>query len=356
MFACSSSANTQTFYMPVKPFTAAAGKKLTVYVNGSYRDITLEKELKFEAGKITTISVPVEKLYFHDKNVDPASSNVLNVNNVTGMYKDGGWIQTWKTTTASAVTFSNSTPESLIINGKNVSAYVIGKDNATGTVTIKGKAKELIPYVPIEFYASSWNGEKAVMRVEKITGWYNMITYIDLTFDYAKLTQYMAASRITFSGLVPLEQVTYNGKKHLTILDEEPYHKRVSTEQIEALMQNFDDDKTDDLNGFKPTFNGLYAAITNPSSLPSSKNTPLSQMTSEADITAKIIFDKISNKLSGSSIGSLADLIFGSPKQMFETVANMPLEVTLSTVAKGGSEGATDNRILVWGLNSPNVK
>lgn len=348
-----------TLYLAVKPFDAS-GKELTISINGdakkgngASKTITMPAGSKFEAGKVTTITVPVEKLYFHNENVDPATSNVLNVKNVTGMKKSWGF---WNTTTANAVTLSNQTPESMIINGKSVSAYVIGTDKATGTVTIKGKAKELIPYVPIEFYAASWNNHKSVMRVEKITAWYNILVYVELGFDYSKLTQYMSASRITFSGLLPLEQITYNDKKHLTILDEEPYHKRVSKEQIEALMQNFDDDKTDDANGFKPTYDGLYAAITNPSSLPSNKSTPLSQMKSEADITAKIIFDKIFEKLGDGTLGDLASIIFTSPKAMFETVANMPIEVTLSTVAKNGSEGATDNRLVIWGLNSPNVK
>ena len=351
-----------TLYLAVKPFDAS-GKELTISINGdakkgngASKTITMPAGSKFEAGKITTITVPVEKLSFHYENVDPATSNVMNVKS-TGMVQEGKYVKRWVTTTANTVTLGNSTSETMVINGKNVSAYVIGSENAVGTVTIKGKAKELIPYVPIEFYASSWNGEKAVMRVEKITAWYYfLLAYVELSFDYAKLTQYMAASRITFSGLVPLEQAIYNGKKHLTILDEEPYHKRVSKEQIEALMQNFDDDKTDDANGFKPTYDGLYAAITNPSSLPNDKSTPLSQMKSEADITAKIIFDKIFEKLGDGSLGDFAGIIFTSPKAMFETVADMPIQVTLSTVAKGGGEGATDNRIVVWGLNSPNAK
>ena len=351
-----------TLYLAVKPFDAS-GKELTISINGdakkgngASKTITMPAGSKFEAGKITTITVPVEKLSFHYENVDPATSNVMNVKS-TGMVQEGKYVKRWVTTTANTVTLGNSTSETMVINGKNVSAYVIGSENAVGTVTIKGKAKELIPYVPIEFYASSWNGEKAVMRVEKITAWYYfLLAYVELSFDYAKLTQYMAASRITFSGLVPLEQAIYNGKKHLTILDEEPYHKRVSKEQIEALMQNFDDDKTDDANGFKPTYDGLYAAITNPSSLPNDKSTTLSQMKSEADITAKIIFDKIFEKLGDGSLGDFAGIIFTSPKAMFETVADMPIQVTLSTVAKGGGEGATDNRIVVWGLNSPNAK
>ena len=351
-----------TLYLAVKPFDAS-NKVITIAINGTAskgngvsRTVTMPANIDFKAGKITTVTVPVEELSFHHEKVNPASSNVLNVKS-TGMVQEGKYVKRWVTTTANTVTMGNSTSETMVINGKNVSAYVIGSDNAVGTVTIKGKAKELIPYVPIEFYASSWNGEKAVMRVEKITAWYYfLLAYVELPFDYAKLTQYMAASRITFSGLVPLEQAIYNGKKHLTILDEEPYHKRVSKEQIEALMQNCDDDKTDDANGFKPTYDGLYAAITNPSSLPNDKSTPLSQMKSEADITAKIIFDKIFEKLGDGSLGDLAGIIFTSPKAMFETVADMPIQVTLSTVAKNGSEGATDNRIVIWGLNSPNVK
>ena len=43
-------------YAAIKPFTAAAGQKLTLSVNGYSKDITLEKDVTFTAGKIKTLN------------------------------------------------------------------------------------------------------------------------------------------------------------------------------------------------------------------------------------------------------------------------------------------------------------
>ena len=47
--------NTAILYLAIKPFTAAAGSKLVLSVNGYEKELTLEKDVTFTAGKIKTL-------------------------------------------------------------------------------------------------------------------------------------------------------------------------------------------------------------------------------------------------------------------------------------------------------------
>ena len=49
-------------YAAIKPFTAAAGKKLTLSVNGYSKEITLVKDVTFTAGKIKTLNFGYDKV------------------------------------------------------------------------------------------------------------------------------------------------------------------------------------------------------------------------------------------------------------------------------------------------------
>ena len=49
-------------YLAIKPFTAAAGKKLTLSVNGYSKEVTLSKEVTFVAGKIKTLNFAYDKV------------------------------------------------------------------------------------------------------------------------------------------------------------------------------------------------------------------------------------------------------------------------------------------------------
>ncbi|MBR1956048.1 MAG: hypothetical protein IKA13_01880, partial [Bacteroidales bacterium] len=246
------SGESATLYLAVKPFDAS-GKDLTISINGepvkgngASKTIKMPAGSRFEAGKITTITVPVEKFSFHNENVDPATSNVMNVK-ATGM--KAGWFNSWSEQTKNAVVFNNTTEETIIVNGKEVQAYVIGSDGKTGSVTISGKAKELFPYIPIEFYATSF-GDKAVMRVDKISVGFNFWFIITInqiiSMTYANLTEgddplIADVSKLRFSGLLPLERVTVkeNGadNKYAVILDEQPYHKPLSEQKVSDLLK-----------------------------------------------------------------------------------------------------------------------
>lgn len=47
------------FYIPIKPFTAATGSKLSISVNGTEKEKTLESDVTFTAGKIKTLNYTV---------------------------------------------------------------------------------------------------------------------------------------------------------------------------------------------------------------------------------------------------------------------------------------------------------
>jgi len=49
-------------YLAIKPFTAAAGQKLTLSVNGYSKEITLSKDVTFSAGKIKTVNFSYNKV------------------------------------------------------------------------------------------------------------------------------------------------------------------------------------------------------------------------------------------------------------------------------------------------------
>ena len=177
-----------------------------------------------------------------------------------------------------------------------------------------------------------------------------------IKFEYSDLTGLMAASRIRFEGLMQLmqETVTNGTTKHLTVLDEEPIHKLIGEAQIETLLQNFDDDLTD---GKSITYEGLVAAITNPNSI-TRGDYSLASATSPVDITAKIIFDKVDAKLSSHALVSIvASILFNNPREFFQKVAMMPVEVTLETEDVDGPSGDVyDPRVVVWGLNSSAIQ
>lgn len=50
------------FYIAIKPFTAAKGSKLSLSVNGSEKEITLDSDVTFTAGKIKTLNYTVSEI------------------------------------------------------------------------------------------------------------------------------------------------------------------------------------------------------------------------------------------------------------------------------------------------------
>ena len=57
-----SNGSSADFYIVIKPFTAAPGSKLSLSVNGSKKEITLDSAVKFTAGKIKTLNYTVSEI------------------------------------------------------------------------------------------------------------------------------------------------------------------------------------------------------------------------------------------------------------------------------------------------------
>ena len=298
---------TTTLYLAVKPFDAS-GQKLTISINGSTKSVTLPSNVKFEAGKLTKLRVPL-------KLTAPAQSNIFEIN--------GG--------KHASLVGNYSSFETMYINGHKTEVAVLGTPAKPGQVKVGGKPAELINKVPITFYASSYGNNQGVMRVESITADLAIKT---VSFSYAQLSSMMNPARITFSGVLPLEQYKRNGATYITILDENPILKEISIDNINKLLENFDNDLTDTN---KPTFKGLKEAINNSDSIKTEG--------SDACITATCIYNKVlpilQKKLPEFVGSTVSDLIFrfvlDSPEGMFSALNLANIEVVLSTVDKNAS-------------------
>ena len=319
-----------TVYLAIKPFTAPAGSKLTIAINSSERTIELPDAINFVAGKVTTLRVPVGSL------TRSTDSNVLTMTGASGNHVSFGTKDV------------DYTQKTICVNGKDITAYELGTASKTGLVTIQGTPKELIGKAPVSFYASSWNNTQGVMRVNRIYAEMDifLVGKKVIDFNYEKLTQMMSAERITFTGLVKLEQQTINNDNYLTIIDEEVVHKDVSTAAIDSLLLRFDTAPNDPNDDKVPTYNGLKKALENPYG-----------MDNEALTTAEIVLKKAAAAIDGTSFGEsygwLIKILQYAPRTAFNTLKDVHFRVELVTVPSGEG-GATDNRVVVWGLHSGN--
>ena len=137
-----------TFYLAVRPFTADSIKRsanlpdpiLEVTINGSKRQVTIPAgKANFEAGKVTTLRVPVK--LDHTKSSED---------------------------TKQFLSFSNVEAPTLSVNGENVSAYKVGTKNNQGSMTITGNVAELMNALPAGFYVSYYEGQNTAMTVTNL--------------------------------------------------------------------------------------------------------------------------------------------------------------------------------------------
>lgn len=308
-------------YMAVKPCVINAGEKaFTVKINGSSKQITLDKDLTFAKGSMTTLNVPL-------KLNAPTESNVFTLN--------GGKL-------ASLIGDYTST-EIMYINGHEVEVSVLGTPAKPGQVQISGTPQELLSRVPISFYASSYGNNQGVMRVESITA---TIGIIPITFTYDDLYPSIIKdpSKITFSGVLPLEQYKRNGLTYITILDEGPILKEINEANINKLLKSFDDNTTDTK---EPTLAGLQQAFND--------TNQINVEGTAANITANCVYNKIKPILEGNSLLNLVSgILFRNAKSLFDTISGVTVTVVLSTVDKNASDkdAATDNRVMAWGIHA----
>lgn len=308
-------------YMAVKPCVINAGEKaFTVKINGSSKQITLDEDLTFAKGSMTTLNVPL-------KLNAPTESNVFTLN--------GGKL-------ASLIGDYTST-EIMYINGHEVEVSVLGTPAKPGQVQISGKPRELLSRVPISFYASSYGNNQGVMRVESITA---TIIGFPITFTYDDLYPSIIKdpSKITFSGVLPLEQYKRNGLTYITILDEGPILKEINEANINKLLKSFDDNTTDTK---EPTLAGLQQAFND--------TNQINVEGTAANITANCVYNKIKPILEGNSLLNLVSgILFRNAKSLFDTISGVTVTVVLSTVDKNASDkdAATDNRVMAWGIHA----
>ena len=291
----------------------------------------MPNDIKFEAGKVTTLRVPVKLSY--TKATDALNHDFYDVCE-------------WKTT--NHLTLPNKTPTEAKINGEKVSIYTIGTEQGVGTVKIAGTPRDLFNFAPAGFYAASWGNEQAIMRLNSVTF---KISYlfgaIRVKLDYSQLSRMIDESTINFAGLLP-----FGDSSNAIFMDEEPYYKGINVETVNKLLARFDKYPNDPEDELIPTFEGLKQALNDPGKA-DDEGTP-------AYITAKILFDKIKYTMDNNpdikeKLGALGD-IFNYPSLMFSIMSVAYVEAELQTLPKNSTvEGltvtSTDPRVIVWGID-----
>ena len=295
-------------YFAVKPFTAKKDAKITIKINGSPRTVPMPKDINFEAGKVTTLRVPVKLSY-------PKASDAMKV---TGSQGD------------KVLTFPVS-EQDLNANGEIVKGYVVG-DGGFQELIIIGTTTDIVRALDVGFYASTWQGRRAAMTVSNVNVWMpnsdgslskikdykplkNILTSEikddlgwagflagtavevvmgtlsngiprddqgSLSFIY--LTKFIDPQTITFNGVV--ENGSAGSNEAMLFLDESPIYKEIKAESIDALLST-----RFSYNGQIPTYAGLLDII-------NGKNT------TEANTTAEILYNKLYDVVAGK--GSLS--------------------------------------------------
>ncbi|MGN0199646.1 MAG: fimbrillin family protein [Candidatus Cryptobacteroides sp.] len=145
---------TAAFYIPIKPFTAASGKKLTISVNGKSKEKTLTKDVTFVAGTIhalnfdfnypvilpSSTSVDVAK-EGGDKSFTYTITNPIAGKSLSAATSDT-WIKDIDYSTAGKVSFNVEANEGIARSGKITLSYDTAEDvkiavNQEGTGTAK---------------------------------------------------------------------------------------------------------------------------------------------------------------------------------------------------------------------------
>ena len=381
-----------TFYLAVRPFDVSnsvlggsekrTGLTLSITINGSTRSVEIPAGTKFEAGKVTTLRVPVKLSYPKVSDALDAKSNGENI-------------------------LTMPVPETnLQVNGESVGAYIVGSDQIE-TLEIKGMATDLFKALDAGFYASTWDGKPAAMTVSNIHLWINgqpfneykdlkdalvkeikrdhwllytnsaceiAVSYVMGKFDNGvprddemiHLTQFIDPQTITFNGVVTNGSIA---GENIFILDEEPIYKGIDAAAINnLLLTRFE------YNGKIPTYEGLSNILTG-------------NIDDSATATAEILYNKLRSSfldrgvlnktLDIPLIGEVSvsitmvtifDAIFKSSADLISKLQTLKARVQISTCpfhadkAKGYGTKASPislnniqgdkNPIIFWGLDA----
>lgn len=297
------------FYIAVKPFTAEAGSRLTVYVNGSQKTITIPETTEFEAGKIKTINVPVVKM----------KNSLKTSEDIQAKHFEAG---------------DNTDPfHSATINGvKANNVVVIGTENETGKVVLKGSISDFVNMNELGFFAASWTGKQGALAIDQVAVQFpaGMIaallgeSVVMTAEEIAALLAEQAGQEVDLDKLMfkPVAAGTFKDGETshtLTILDEEVHYYGITEDEINSMVA---------ATGL--TVDDLRAIINGEESLEDTLLPVLESM--GVDV---------------SEVESFIPII----EQLMPEVRNAQIAVTLKTVAKDNAGNTYDPRVVIWGMN-----
>ena len=383
-----------TFYLAVRPFDATNNKDelkftnktaitLDISINGSKRSVEIPADTKFEAGKVTTLRVPVKLSY-------PKESKTLSD------HSDVFYLS------------SGVSEEDLNVNGEQLKAYIIPKGEK---VTIEGTVKNLLELLSAGFYVSYWNEQPSAMTVNLIDlympveGGHDQIAYYspfqeqmksslkpviesipllgnavkigivnydklwspglnlskynlgddvclkNLVIDMLKdgiprdnssggmiyLTRFIAPETITFSAI--LENGADSEADPILILDEAPIFKEVGETQINNLFAT-----KFTYNNYIPTYEEFSDAV----------------LTGNCNDSIKTIWAKLKSSVGDkkAALGSLAEIeiwpiftsIFSGPEDLAAKLGAVKIRVEIATCSPTGA--STSHPIVLWGVNN----
>lgn len=297
------------FYIAVKPFTAEAGSRLTVYVNGSQKTVTIPETTEFEAGKIKTINVPVVKM----------KNSLKTSEDIQAKHFEAG---------------DNTDPfHSATINGvKTNSVVVIGTETETGKVVLKGSISDFVNMNELGFFAASWTGKQGALAIDQVAVQFpaGMIaallgeSVVMTAEEIAALLAEQAGQEVDLDKLMfkPVAAGTFKDGETshtLTILDEEVHYYGITEDEINSMVA---------ATGL--TVDDLRAIINGEESLEDTLLPVLESM--GVDV---------------SEVESFIPII----EQLMPEVRSAQIAVTLKTVAKDNAGNTYDPRVVIWGMN-----
>ena len=316
-----------TFYLAVRPFDVSnsvlggsekrTGLTLSITINGSTRSVEIPADTKFEAGKVTTLRVPVKLSY-------PKTSDAV----------EGTSFFSW----------SNMAETNLCVNGETLKAYVVGKTGELGTMTLTATGKEIINALDVGFYASTWKGQRSAMTVSNIDIWFDKdnpdtqiskyqplvdIIKTELADDITKkeyglwgdvvpnwdlinlavpivlgvledgiprddsgflsfiyLTKFIDPQTITFNGVIESSGSSETGQ--IIILDEGPIYKEIKSKTVDDLLA-----ARFSINNQTPKFEGILDIVNGNAD------------SDNANLTASVLYNKLKDVIAGKGTLSM---------------------------------------------------
>ena len=282
------------FYLAVKPFTAEAGSKLTVSINGSEKTITLSENVTFEEGRIKTLNVPVK----------PINHPITTMKELSSMFDLD----------------STCRVDSGYVNGAPVDGFlVLGDELTPGSVTLTGTVADFINMTEFGFFSSSWTGNRSALTINSIRVETAFLGYAaDYTVTLDQFAEYVGLPASLFI-LRPYPSGSFEDATrchNLIIFDEERHYYGVTENEVDFLLALYGIS----VEGLRKLING-------------EDNSYLEKLKQLVPEHLQAYFSE-----------DMADFIIPSFK-------NSKISVELSTMAKDLSGNKIDPRVAIWGMN-----